>query len=176
MHRTFFFFAALLITTSLAAQDLRQMRLVGQPHKLTDEMVARRDNDGNYCAAIQVISDMDGFSYDSFDGVVGNVDSRPGMDIVYLKATERVLEIYKSGYQPLRLILSEHGIRLAQREVWQVTLAGDELINALPVIIRFTPDDATLYINNTPTPKAATYSLALGQHSLRIAKDGFQVR
>jgi uncharacterized protein (TIGR02145 family) len=174
MHRTLFLFTAILITTSLAAQDLRQMRLVGEPHKLDSELVARRDNDGNYCAAIQVISDMDGFSYDAFDGVVGNVDSRPGMDIVYLKATERVLEIYKTGYQPLKLILSEHGIRLAQREVWQVTLAGDELINALPVVIRFTPDDATLFINNTLTPKAATYSLTLGQHNLRIVKDGFQ--
>jgi hypothetical protein len=157
-----------------STQDLREMRLVGEAQKSDSEIVTRRDNNGNLTAAIMVISDMDGFSYDAFNGVIGNVDARPGMDIVYLQTTERVLEIYKTGYRPLKIILADEGIRLRPQEVWQITVAGDELINALPVVIRFTPDDAVLYINNTRVDRANTYSLALGQHNLRIEKEGFQ--
>jgi formylglycine-generating enzyme required for sulfatase activity len=157
-----------------STQDLREMRLVGEAQKSDSEIVTRRDNNGNLTAAIMVISDMDGFSYDAFNGVIGNVDARPGMDIVYLQTTERVLEIYKTGYRPLKIILADEGIRLRPQEVWQITVAGDELINALPVVIRFTPDDAVLYINNTRADRANTYSLALGQHNLRIEKEGFQ--
>jgi formylglycine-generating enzyme required for sulfatase activity len=157
-----------------STQDLREMRLVGEAQKSDSEIVTRRDNNGNLTAGIMVISDMDGFGYDAFNGVIGNVDDRPGMDIVYLQTTERVLEIYKTGYRPLKIILADEGIRLRPQEVWQITVAGDELINALPVVIRFTPDDAVLYINNTRVDRANTYSLALGQHNLRIEKERFQ--
>jgi hypothetical protein len=48
------------------AQELKKMEIIGKQTKLTSgEMVARRDQNGNYCAAIQMVSDMDGFSYDS---------------------------------------------------------------------------------------------------------------
>jgi len=175
MHRYSLFFILFLIAGSLFAQDLRQMRLTGTPAKADNEMVTRRDRNGNYCAAIQVISDMDGFSYDAFDGVVGNVDSRPGMDIVYLTATERVLEIYQRGYQPLKLILSEHGIRLQPREVWQITIAGDALPpQTLPVTIRVVPADATLTINGSRTENSPTHRLTPGNHAIKITKEGYK--
>jgi formylglycine-generating enzyme required for sulfatase activity len=174
MHRYSLFFMLFLIAGSLFAQDLRQMRLTGTPAKADNEMVARRDQNGNYCAAIQVVSDMDGFSYDSFDGIVGDILDNPGEDMVFLSRGERVLKIFKNGYQPLQIILSDIGITLREKEVWQIQIAGEEVASALPVAIRFTPDDAQLYINNRLTAKASTYSLPLGQHTLRIQKEGFQ--
>jgi hypothetical protein len=165
----------LLIVNPLFSQELREMRLLGEPVKLDSEMVARRDINGNYCAAIQVISDMDGFAYDAFDGVMGDVDSRPGLDIVFLTTNERVLEIYKTGYQPLRVILSEVGIRLRPREVWQITVAGDApAAQTLPVTIRITPADAALSINGSPAENSGTQQLAPGSHTLKIEKAGFQ--
>lgn len=156
------------------AQELRQMRLVGVAEKSDSEIVTRRDINGNLTAAIQVISDMEGFSYDAYNGVVGNVDSRPGMDIVYLTTNERVLEIYKSGYQPLKIILSDYGIRLKPQEVWQIKVTGDPLPPlTIPVTIRKTPADATLTIDWQPAAGTGPYALVPGEHQLKIEKEGY---
>ncbi len=166
----------LVVMTGLQAsgQELRKMRLVGDASKSDSEIVTRRDRNGNLTAGIMVISDMDGFSYDSYDGVVGSVDHRPGMDIVYLSTNERVLEIYKSGYQPLKIILSEVGIRLKPQEVWQIKVAGDALpASAIPVTIRLTPADAVLTIDGKPAT-GTTHSLTPGSHTLKIEKEGFK--
>jgi len=56
------------------AQEAKEMRIEGNPKKLENgEMVARRDQNGNYCAALQVIADMSGFSFERWDGD-GNVE------------------------------------------------------------------------------------------------------
>src|SRR3972149_468775 len=96
----------ILIVTSflnvglLHAQQLSKLHLAGKPEKSATEIVAVKDDNGRFCAAAQVVSDMDGFSYDAYNGVV-KVDDQPGRDMVYLQPDERVLEIFKSGYQPL---------------------------------------------------------------------------
>jgi hypothetical protein len=41
------------------------LRIDGNPQKSATEFVSRRDANGKICAAIQVISDMDGFKYQS---------------------------------------------------------------------------------------------------------------
>lgn len=156
------------------AQELRQMRLVGDATKSDDEIVTRRDINGNLTAGVMIISDMDGFSYDAYNGVVGNVDSRPGMDIVYLTTNERVLEIYKSGYQPMKIILSDLGIRLKPQEVWQIKITGDPLPPlTIPVTIWKTPSDAMLTIDGQPAALSGPYALVPGEHQLKIEKEGY---
>ncbi|HPE58497.1 MAG TPA: SUMF1/EgtB/PvdO family nonheme iron enzyme [Bacteroidales bacterium] len=175
MTKVFYFLLIFLVTVlSVSAQDLREMRLSGEPQKSETEIVSRRDNNGNFTAAIMVISDMEGFSYDAYNGVVGNVDSRPGMDLVHVQATERVLEIYKTGYRPLKIILSEVGISLRPQEVWQITITGDAPPAAtLPVTIRITPADASLTIDGKPAA-GTTHSLTPGSHTLKIEIEGFK--
>ncbi len=164
-----------LITLPAYAQELKKMEIIGKPVKLqSGEMVARRDQNGNYCAAIQVVSDMDGFSYDSFDGIVGDILDNPGEDIVYLTKSERVLKVFKNGYQPLQIILSDLGITLKEREIWQIKIAGDESPDVLPVTFRFTPADATLFIDGKNAGKELTQSLSIGEHQIRLEKAGFQ--
>lgn len=175
MKKITLFFLLFSIGLAAIAQDLKEMRIVGKAKKLdSGEMVARRDQNGNYCAAIQVVSDMDGFSYDSFDGIVGQIDDNPGKDMVYLTFTERVLEIFKTGYKPLKIILSDLGITLKPQEIWKVEIAGNELISALPVTFRFTPSDARLTIDGKPAGTAAMQSLAMGNHAIKLEKDGYQ--
>jgi formylglycine-generating enzyme required for sulfatase activity len=167
----------LLICSALAdyAQETKELSIIGKPKKLdTGEMVARKDQNGNYCAAIQLISNLEGFSYDSNDGMVGNIDDFPGKDMVYLTSTERVLDIMKTGFKPLRIILSEYGIVLKQREVWQIEINGENKADQLPVTILFTPADAKLMIDGKPVAASATQSLGLGQHTILITKEGYQ--
>ncbi len=104
----------MLLAGNLYAQQLAQLRVLGKPQKAPDEFVAKRDANGRYCAMIKVISDMEGFQYDAYNGVVA-VDDQPGQDLVYLQPDERVLEVFREGYEPLKLILSNYGIQLKPR-------------------------------------------------------------
>jgi formylglycine-generating enzyme required for sulfatase activity len=168
-------FILLFISFATFAQETKELTIVGKPKKLeTGEMVARRDANGNYCAAIQIVSNLDGFSYDSNDGMVGNIDDFPGKDIVYLTATERVLDVMKTGFKPLRIILNEYGISLKPREVWQIEINGESAADQLPVTILFTPADAKLMIDSKSVVASATQSLSVGQHTILISKDGYQ--
>ena len=67
-----------------SAQELPHLQIVGKPEKSDTDFVAKRDANGRLCAAVQVISDMDGFLYDAYNGVVG-VDAKPGKDMVFLQ-------------------------------------------------------------------------------------------
>ncbi|MFZ4547686.1 MAG: SUMF1/EgtB/PvdO family nonheme iron enzyme [Bacteroidales bacterium] len=175
MKKVYFLFILQLLIGYVMAQESKELNIIGKAKKLeTGEMVARRDGNGNYCAAIQLVSNLEGFTYDSFDGIVGNIDDKPGMDMVYLTSTERVLQIFKTGYKPLKIILSDYGISLKPREVWQIEINGENTADQLPVTIRFTPSDASLSIDGKPVTLASTYNLSVGQHNVNIAKDGFQ--
>jgi formylglycine-generating enzyme required for sulfatase activity len=167
----------LLICSFLStySQDSKELKIIGKPNKMnTGEMVARRDANGNFCAAIQMVSNQDGFTYDSFDGIVGKIDDKPGMDMVYLTSSERVLQVFKTGFKPLKIILSDYGIVLKPREVWQIEINGESTADQLPVTIRFTPADASLSIDGKAVALASTNNLSVGQHKVSIVKDGFQ--
>ena len=113
MKRRYFYFTALLIlvlhSTGLAQiTKLPQMQIIGKPERAATEFVPSRLTDANgvICAGIKVLSDLDGLSFDSYNGVVEVDNSKPGQYIVYVSPTERVLEIFHSGYKPSKIILS----------------------------------------------------------------------
>ncbi|KAA3620139.1 MAG: PEGA domain-containing protein [Calditrichaeota bacterium] len=154
--------------------QLAQLNLSGTPQKSADEISAVRDANGRFCAAIQVISDMDGFVYQSYNGIV-KVDDQPGRDMVYLQPDERVLEIFKSGYQPLKLILSEYGIQLNSKDVWKIIIkGGPKLGDLLPVTIFITPADAQVSVDGKSVQSGKPVDLSKGNHRLRVSKPGFK--
>jgi uncharacterized protein (TIGR02145 family) len=168
----------ILLATHTFAQTtsaLAQMRIDGKPQKSASEFVSRRDANGKICAAIQVISDMDGFKYQAYNGVVGDVDDQPGRDMVYLSPNERVLEIFKSGYEPLKIILSEYGIQLREKEVWQIKITGEAKTgDLLPVTIVVQPADAVISIDGQSAQSDRPVKLSKGPHQLKIEKQGYK--
>lgn len=152
--------------------ELKELKLISNPKKLNSDIVARRDQNGNYCAAIQLVSDMDGFSYDSNDGIVGDIDDNPGLDIVYLTASERVLKIFNRGYKPLEIVLIEHGISLRTGQMWQIEIGSDRIDDKILVMFKTNPVEASIYIDNILI-KGNSGSIPVGQHSLRIIKKGY---
>ncbi len=167
-------FFLLLLLGSLSAQDLAKMRLIGKPYKSPDEFVAKRDVNGRYCAGIKVISDMDGFSYQANNGVVA-VDDEPGQDLVYLQPDERVLEIYHSGYQPLKLIFSEQGIHIGSRQVWVIKVGGAPKVgDTLPVTFLIQPAKANVIVDGISVSTNKPVDLSIGKHRLKITSEGFR--
>lgn len=160
---------------SLFAQDLPQLRLLGQPEKSATEFVGANivDVNGRTCAAIQVLSDLNGFSYDAYNQVV-RVDDKPGRDMVYLQPEEQVLEILLSGYQPLKLILREIGIRLASREVWVIKISGEQKSAQIPIAILTNPGGARVTIDGIDRGQGEQHLVTAGAHTLQLDKPGYQ--
>src|SRR3990172_1717165 len=127
------FMLIVLMHVSLFAQP-PQLHIADEAEKLTAPTAEERDINGRICAAIHIIADMEGFKYDSYQGVVKVIDLR-GLDIIFLSPDERVLEIYHSGYQPLKIILSELGIRLDSNQGWKITLTAEKKFTQIPVVI-----------------------------------------
>jgi formylglycine-generating enzyme required for sulfatase activity len=175
MKQFCFFIAMGLFFTQSMAQELSQLHIVGKPKKLANELVAVRDINGYYCAGIQFISDMDGFAYDSYNGII-RMDDNPGKDMVYVMADERVVEVYKTGYEPLKIILSEYGINLKQKEVWQIKIAGEKKsADVLPVTFQVEPSDARLSVDGKSIENTKPVKLSVGEHQFQAVRENYQI-
>ncbi|MBU4446136.1 PEGA domain-containing protein, partial [bacterium] len=166
-------FLLILLTTVVIFAQTSQMRIDGKPAKSPSEIVAVRDAGGNFCSAIKVISDLDGFRYDAYNGVV-RVDDNPGMDMVYLSTSERVLEVFHTGYEPLKIILSEQGISLKEKEVWEVRITGEAKLIDIPINIITQPEGATVFIDGNRMGTGQSFQIPVGNHTLRLVKDGYR--
>ena len=167
-------FSFVIFLFSFSFAQTAKMSIVGKPHKSSTEFSGVRDVNGRICAMFKIISDMDGFGYDSNNGVV-KVDDKPVEDRVYVSPDERVLEIYKTGYEPLKLILSEYGIQLHPKEVWVLKLKGSARTgDLLPVTVFVQPQDASITIDGKPVQSGKALKISKGKHRLHIKKDGFK--
>lgn len=167
----------LILLTNSGFGQLARMNLEGKPQKSgSDEIVAKRDANGRFCAAIKVVSDMEGFSYDAYNGVVA-VDDHPGEDMVYLQPDERVLIIYHEGYEPLKLILSQYGIQLRPKGVWRIRISGEpKMSDRLPVVFFVQPSDAQVQIDGKTyeVSDQKPVPLSPGKHQVKILKRGYR--
>ncbi|MCD6233790.1 MAG: PEGA domain-containing protein, partial [Candidatus Marinimicrobia bacterium] len=163
----------LFISITAFSQQLPQMRVVDTPRLLRNEFVGSRHRDVNdrIAAAIKVVSDMGGFSYQSNNGIVG-IERAPGADMVYLQPDERVLEIYKSGYEPLKVILSDYSIRLQSRQVWELKVTGEK--KPVNVTILSDPSDAEKILDGKSLGTDETFKIVPGDHVLRLRKEGYR--
>jgi len=159
-----------LLTGRTGAQT-NEMHLVGEPQKLTSDIVAKKDIQGRFCSAVQVISDLQGLSYDSNMGVVA-VDAKPGKDMVYLSPDERVLEIFCTGYAPIKIILTEIGITLKEKEVWKIEITGEKKLAEIPIVVLSKPEGATVFIDGQPLGNGRNFQVSSGKHTLRLTLDG----
>ena len=151
-------FLFLIIFQSIYSQaDLTQMEVIDTPVLLETEIVAKRLPDSRYCAGIKILSDLDGFSYDSYLGVMG-VEDKPGQDIVYLDPKERALLVYHTAYSTLTIILSESGIQLQPRQLWVIRIKGGK-VDILPVSFVVTPANAEIYIDGKLMKKGPTFQI-----------------
>ena len=80
-------------------QELSQLRVVGKGEFLPSELISKdvRDKNGEVCAAVAISTDLDGLSFQSYNGIV-KTNSNPGRHFIFVSPTERVIEVFKSGY------------------------------------------------------------------------------
>ena len=152
-----------------------KLSLIGRPRLLPNEFIGIKDINGNYCAGIAVVSDKDGFIYDSNMGVV-KVDDKPGRDIVYLSPEEQVLDVYLAGFAPLQLILHDIGISLHPKEMWEIHVGAEEYfkLDSLPVAITSIPQYDEIMIDGKKHGPGPIQKLVQGTHILQIKMPNYQ--
>jgi len=173
---------SILFFTSFSIAQHPQLEIVGKGQRADREFVGRMDQNGRYCAAIVVLSNLDGFSYQAWNGVVGNVEDEQGKDIVFLQPDERVLEIYRSGFEPIKIILSEIGIQLSQKSLWEIRIKGEErklptdIEEGIPTPLKVTslPEGADIYLNDKSIGQTPfNQNIPSGVYDIRVQRDKF---
>ncbi len=171
--RLFILFA--MITFNLNADDgLKQMQIQGQPEIIQAEIISRRDSSGRLCAGIQIATDITGLAYDSYNGIVGDTEHKPGQDMVFVSPDERVLQVYAPGYEEFKIILSEYRISLSPKAVWRITITGEQTRESWPVVVITQPEGGTISIDGLEMGTGRQHILSEGEHNIRISKDNYQ--
>ena len=149
-----------------------QLHIIGEPELSPTEIVAVRDDKtGKFCAAIQVITDLQGFGYSSDIGVVRVDFSKPGRDMVFLLPDERILEIYHPDYQPLKIIFSEMSIDLQPKRVWTIKLTGDKkMAGGIPLLIETNTDSVEIAIDGENKGIKQSFMVTEGKHEIQLSK------
>jgi formylglycine-generating enzyme required for sulfatase activity len=173
MFRSMVVASMIFIISGTAFSQLSELIIAGRPVKSQTQLVTSGGAGGPVYAAIQFVSNMDGFRYDAYNGIV-RVDDQPGKDMVFLRIDETVVEIFLTGYKPLKVNLSEQGIQLAPKDIWIVNIQGKQEITTVPIQILFDPSDAVLFIDNSAAAKGPVYNLKYGKHHIKISKTGYE--
>ncbi|PIP77714.1 MAG: hypothetical protein COW85_07580 [Ignavibacteria bacterium CG22_combo_CG10-13_8_21_14_all_37_15] len=166
----------LIVLSNFTLYPQNEMRIVGKGESLSGEQLidkSVRDANGETCAGLIISSDLDGLSYDSYNGIV-KTNSKPGEDFLFLSRDERVVTIYKSGYTSLKIILNDYGIKLNKGEVWKLKVTGDKTTDLIPISIVVKPSDANIFIDEKPKGSAPSQQVSPGEHQLRIEKEGYK--
>jgi len=178
MRKMILIIALLMICLGLLAQEMNEMVILKQAERRTDQIIDQSHKDASHriCAGILIITDLDGLTFQSNIGVVG-MDYNPGRYMVFVSEGERVLDIYKTGFKPLEIILSEYGIYgLKSGQVYQleVTSKNKEADKMQSVIFNVTPPDASIKVGSQTYISGQAQSLPIGKNEVVIEKEGYR--
>jgi len=169
----FILFLAVSFTFS---QELSQMKVIGEGKIEESELIDNsvKDANGRVCAGLIIFTDLTGLAYQSYNGIV-KINSLPGRDFLFLSPDERVVEIFKEGYAPLKIILYEYGIRLKSGQVWSLTISAEKIIGqGIPVNIETNVENPLIEINGKLIEGAPPFLIKPGKYQITIKKEGFK--
>ncbi len=164
----------LLFTISfskLAAQRFEVERFYLDVKDMSATVDKVEDNSGKVCALIKVRSNLSNLFFDSNAGIV-KIVPQTGEVLLYVQSGERSLKFSKDGFVTIWFDMDP--IPQFGKTYILELVATDIPLQALPVTIRITPTDATLFINGKQVPNTATHQLAVGENTIRITKTDYQ--
>jgi hypothetical protein len=167
-----------MLNLALFSQTMNEMVVLKQAEFRPDQLInaSRKDAMGRVCAGILIMTDLTGLAFESNNGVV-DVSYQPGRYMVFVSEGERVLDVYKDGFRPLEIILSEYGIYgLKSGQVYQLDITSKEKDQAktLPVVFNVTPADATIKVGRLQFISGQAQSLPIGENEVVIEKEGYR--
>lgn len=170
-------FTAIIIISSgiiTISQELNQLRVIGKAGLQPNEIISKDKTDinGEVCGGILIYTDLDGISFNSYNGIV-DAKYEPGKVFLFLSPGERLITVMKVGFKPLDIILNDLGINLKSGQVWKFEITGDK--EKIPVTIRLKPDDAVLSIDGVSVQSSNSYLLSVGKHTVKIEHKNYKM-
>jgi cell wall-associated NlpC family hydrolase len=167
----------LLLYTLISSQDISKILVIGKSEHLDTELISNQtvDANGEQCAGLVISTDLTGLAYDSNDGII-KIDPKPGSDLLFLSPTERVVYIYKSGYESLKINLSEFDINLRSGQVWKLKVTGKKILDMIPIHILTTPSELDIYVDDEYKGNVESLLVNEGEHKLRIEGKGYRTK
>lgn len=101
------------------------------------------------------------------------IDHSEGKDFLFVSPDERMVEVFCSGYVPLKIFLNDLGVHLKSGASWSLKVIGDKKMDMLHVTFQIQPADAALVVDGKNYGADRTVQLSVGDHSVRVAKAGF---
>jgi hypothetical protein len=182
MNRSLLILAAfsILFISSPSFAQLSEMRIVGTPKEEPGELISKTMLDANseVCAGVIIYSDLTGLSFNSVNGIVKR-NSKAGQDFLFLSPDERMIEIFCSGYTPLKIILNDIGVRLKSGQTWSMKVTGDKKNRdgKGTLEIKTEPSEAQILIDEYPDYKGTSpiklQNYPVGDYTVRIKKDKY---
>ena len=74
----------------------------------------------------------------------------------------------------MKLIFSEQGIKLKDKQMWQIEISGKEKLTNIPINIIKEPKNATIFLDDKNMGSGTTFQVTKGKHQLQIVKDGYK--
>lgn len=175
MKKKIIFTVLIIIISNLTihSQELNQLRVIGKAELLPNEIISKDkiDINGDVCAGIMIYTDLDGLSFNSYNGIV-DTKIEPGKVLLFLSPGERFLSVMKISYRPIDIILNETGINLRSGQVWKLEITGDK--ERIPVTIRIAPIDAQLSIDGNLLQPSNSYLLTVSKHLVKIEHKNYK--
>jgi formylglycine-generating enzyme required for sulfatase activity len=147
----------------------------------TDMNISVRDADGEWAPVLLVKTELKGLGFTNVSRPTKHAatyDSGRHEYKFYMNANQRVVEITHAAYEPLEVrLLADYGIEARPKRAYELTLAFDEEVVPIPVVITCNQNGAAVYadddfVGNTEN-KMLTANIDSGPRRLRIQKDGF---
>ena len=168
-------FFILIFPFVLNASNLSKMYIEGNGKRLRNAIVPQDTLDANGLQAsmIRIITDMKGsLKFDSNRGIIGS-NVKPGQTDIFLSKHTRQIKIFKEGFEPLEVILSDFGVVLEEGAVFELRLVSDKKKS---IAIISDPSDAEKIIDGKSLGKSETLKISFGKHTLTLKKEGYKTK
>lgn len=170
------------VFSSLNAQDLGKLRITGEATLISNEIIAdqpdNRDVNGELTAGLRIKTSLDSLVFSSNYGI-HKILQDSNSSLLFLSPDERVVTIYREGFQPLELILNDNDISLESGKIWEVQLEEEMEIEKERVPVRFevNPKVTIILIDGEKHRMESSMldiKLTPGEHQIMIQKEGYK--
>ncbi len=167
------FFLAIQISF---AQQKAELKVEGRGELLKTEFIGNdsRDINGNVCAGIKIVTDLNGLAYTSNNQIV-KIKQLPGQALLFVSPGERAVQVFSQGYKPLNIILADYGIFPESGQVWKLEITGEKIPGEIPVTILREPSDAVVFVDGIAKGEGTVFQINPGRRIIRIEKEHFDL-
>ena len=166
-----------VLSHALIADEFEVKKFEKAPNDISAISNSREDVNGNKCAIIKILTDLDGLGFESNLGIEGKVEKKTGEYWLYVSPGERRIRATREGFIPLEYNLPERAVESTVYRMVLTRKAGSGTASTYTtgfVLLKSNPTGANVYVDNefkgkTPLSK----EMESGYYNYRLSSQYF---